>query len=200
MARKRGGLAGIWDRNKNVITPVAAGIAGVLGTPALGAAVGAAMRGLDRKGKSGIGFDVGQGLRGGVEGYAMGKLGGIAKGGFGLGGAASGALPSASVAGAPVTQFPSAIGTLAKSAAQTGGSWLKDPKNLQTAIAGVSTVGGLVDARGQQRLANRSQDLEAQGLALRERQQQQEEDLLNRRRKTAEALLPFLMQGMGGGR
>lgn len=75
--RKRGGLAGIWDRNKNIITPLATGIVGAV--PGLGpmaaAGLGAAMRGLDRPGKRGIGFDVGQGLRGAAEGAIAGKAG-----------------------------------------------------------------------------------------------------------------------------
>lgn len=79
MARKRGGLAGIWDRGKKYIKPIATFTAGMV-NPALGAAVGAAMGGLDREGKGGIGFDVKQGAIGGVQGYGMGKLGALAKG------------------------------------------------------------------------------------------------------------------------
>lgn len=80
MARKRGGLAGIWDRNKQIIKPLVSTAAGFLGSPALGAAVGAAMGGLDRPGKSGIGFDVKQGAIGGLQGYGAGQLGaGIGK-------------------------------------------------------------------------------------------------------------------------
>lgn len=101
MARKRGGIAGIWDRNKKIIKPIATFTAGMV-NPALGAAVGAAMSGLDREGKSGIGFDVKKGAIGGLQGYGMGKLGALAKGkaaslftGSGGGGAAS------TIAGAP---------------------------------------------------------------------------------------------------
>ena len=74
MARKRGGLAGIWDRNKGIIqkaVPAALSFVPGVGVP-LAAASGALMRGLDRPGKSGIGFDVGQGIRGGLEGAAIG--------------------------------------------------------------------------------------------------------------------------------
>lgn len=97
MAKKRGGLAGIWDRNKKIIKPVATGLAGLIGTPALGAAVGAAMGGLDRPGKSGIGLDVGGALKGGVSGYGMGKVGqalpGIMSAGkAGIGGLVKGGL------------------------------------------------------------------------------------------------------------
>lgn len=75
MAKKRGGIAGFYDRNKSVIKPVATGLAGMFGTPALGAAVGAAFGGLDREGKSGIGFDVKGAAKGGLSGYAAGSAG-----------------------------------------------------------------------------------------------------------------------------
>lgn len=78
--RKRGGLAGIWDRNKNVIRPVVSGALGLV-NPALGVAAGAAMRGLDRPGKGGIGLDVGQAVRGGLEGYGAGAAASGLKGG-----------------------------------------------------------------------------------------------------------------------
>jgi hypothetical protein len=75
MARKRGGIAGFYDRHKKVIIPAATGLAGLFGTPALGAAVGAAFGGLDRPGKSGIGIDAMGAAKGGLSGYAAGKLG-----------------------------------------------------------------------------------------------------------------------------
>jgi hypothetical protein len=74
MARKRGGLAGFYDRRKGLIRTASTIGASLLGGPAAGAAVGAAFRGFDRPGQSGIGFDVGQGLRGAAEGYTTGKL------------------------------------------------------------------------------------------------------------------------------
>lgn len=83
MARKRGGLAGVYDRNKALIRTAATIGGSLLGGPAAGAAIGAAFRGLDREGKRGIGFDIGQGLRGAAEGYATGKLTGAAKSGIG---------------------------------------------------------------------------------------------------------------------
>lgn len=77
MARKRGGAAGLWDRNKGwlkSVVPAALGAIPGVGVPlAIGA--GAAMRGLDRPGKRGIGFDVKEGAIGAAEGYGMGKLG-----------------------------------------------------------------------------------------------------------------------------
>ena len=73
MAKKRGGLAGLYDRNKGLFRTAAILGGTALGGPAGGAAAGAAIRGLDRPGKRGIGFDVGQGLRGAAEGYTIGK-------------------------------------------------------------------------------------------------------------------------------
>ncbi len=70
----RGGVAGFYDRNKSWLVPVAAGAAGLFtGGLAAPMVVGAAARGLDREGEGGIGFDVGQGLRGAVEGAAAGS-------------------------------------------------------------------------------------------------------------------------------
>ncbi len=77
MARKRGGLAGFYDRNKGAIktiAPIAAGFVPVIG-PALGAGIGAAIGGLDREGKSGIGLDLGGAIKGGISGYGGGKMG-----------------------------------------------------------------------------------------------------------------------------
>ncbi len=76
----RGGLAGFVDRNKKVITPIAAGLAG-LATGGLLApvAVGALSRGLDT-GKRGIGFDVGNAARGALEGAVAGSVGKFAGG------------------------------------------------------------------------------------------------------------------------
>lgn len=82
MARKRGGLAGFYDRNKGILQKLAPIAAGAIGGPMAGAAVGAAMRGLDRPGKSGIGFDIGEGVRGGVSGYMGGQMGQAARSGI----------------------------------------------------------------------------------------------------------------------
>lgn len=71
----RGGIAGIWDRNKQIIKPVVQTAAGFVGGPKAGAVVGSLMEGLDRPGQRGVGFDVKAGIRGGVQGYGMGQLG-----------------------------------------------------------------------------------------------------------------------------
>lgn len=75
MARKRGGLAGFYDRNKSWIKPVATLAAGALTGGTGGAIVGGLMSGLDREGKRGIGFDLKRGAIGAAQGYGMGKVG-----------------------------------------------------------------------------------------------------------------------------
>jgi hypothetical protein len=91
MAKKRGGLAGIYDRNKKVIktlAPIAAGFIPGVG-PLVGAALGAAMGG-DREGKGYFkGFNAKGAALGGVSGYAGGKLGQAGKGLFTGGDAAA---------------------------------------------------------------------------------------------------------------
>lgn len=78
--RQRGGMAEVWDRNKRVITPVAELIAGYFGGAPAAAATGALIKGVDRPGKRGIGFDVGRAARGGLEGYGVGGIGATARG------------------------------------------------------------------------------------------------------------------------
>lgn len=89
--RKRGGLGGVWDRNKGVIkqaVPAALSFIPGAGIP-LAAGARAAMEGFDRPGKRGIGFDVGEGLKGGVKGALTGTLtrGVAGAAGIGSGGA-----------------------------------------------------------------------------------------------------------------
>jgi hypothetical protein len=85
MARKRGGLAGLYDRNKKLIktiAPIAAGFIPGVG-PLIGAGLGAALGG-DTEGKGYFkGFNTGGAIKGGVSGYAGAKLGQAAKGGLG---------------------------------------------------------------------------------------------------------------------
>lgn len=74
MAKKRGGIAGFYDRNKGLIqkaVPAALSFVPGVGIP-LAAGAGALMRGLDRPGQRGIGFNAFDGLKGGVEGALVG--------------------------------------------------------------------------------------------------------------------------------
>ena len=105
MAKKRGGLAGLYDRNKGLFRTAAILGGTALGGPAGGAIAGAAMRGLDRPGKRGIGFDVKQGALGGLGGYLMGKtaqsVGGGLKGMFAPSAAPSLPVPNMTVGVTP---------------------------------------------------------------------------------------------------
>jgi len=132
----RGGLAGIWDRNKKIITPIAELLAGAV-NPALGAAVGAGIRGLDRPGQRGVGFDVKQGIRGGIEGYGMGQLGSAAKTGIGalagkLGSTGAAAAGNAAMSGG-ISSNPAdyAVDTsFIPKSAPPGGGWMDKIGNM----------------------------------------------------------------------
>lgn len=149
----RGGVAGFVDRNKSWIAPVASGLAG-LATGGLLApiAVGALSRGLDREGKGGIGFDVGQGIRGGLEGAAAGSVGKFANG---LLSAPTQASFAASIPGAPTLQ-PVAAGIqatpgIAAPAASGGFSWggaFDKAKDWALADGGRNALGALSGAYG----------------------------------------------------
>ncbi len=156
MARKRGGLAGLYDRNKGLIRTASTIGASLLGGPAAGAAVGAAFRGFDRPGQSGIGFDVGQGLRGAAEGYTTGKLTQAGQAGLsklfapkaagmsaGMGGGMGGVLPAdLPISGAPsVGMTPSAAGPMNIGVPRMGA-----PVNLP--LSGAPSVGMTPSAAG----------------------------------------------------
>ena len=198
MARKRGGLAGLWDRSKGVIKPLATLTAGAL-TGGVGCAiVGGLMNGLDREGKGGIGFDVGKGAMGAATGYGMGKLGALAKGkaaGLFTGGGASavGAAPSAAVMD-PVALTKSAnLGNLfnpAKSIDPSllsrAGGFLKDNQGLISgagkAVAGVMGQQAERDQYGEQLALQRDR------FALEQEQDRREQE---RRERVARLLMPL---------
>jgi len=219
MARKRGGLAGIWDRNKQFIKPIATIGAGLI-NPALGAAVGGAIGGLDRPGKGGIGFDVKRGAMGAAQGYAMGKSAQGLKGLFtsGAAPAISGSMPAASITSGgagPLTQSmaqqASAIApqAAAQTASQTGGRMkiLQDLFSPQ-GIGGVAkgTLGAIQSERemGQRRQQmqqsqqqfDRTAKLSESRFAEEQRQAALNEE---RRRKVAQLMAmfaPSALQGM----
>ena len=207
MARKRGGLAGLYDRNKGLIRTGATIGASLLGGPLAGAATGAAFRGLDREGKRGIGFDIGQGLRGGLEGYAVGQgtqgvkalLTGAGKA---AGAAAAGPLAPQPAVGATGGFFPGAGGAGVNPLAVAGkttmekapsflakaGTFAKENKDLLTmAGKGIEKV-----------LPNPASDaalMDAETARMRfdeERRQMQVEE--ERRRRIAELLMPLFRQ------
>lgn len=107
--RKRGGLAGVWDRNKHIIKPVATIAGQMVGIPA--PASMALMEGFDRPGKGGVGFDVKRGAVGAAKGYAIGRLGDMFEAGYransgaGLNGIAGGIKNVAGSVGDAATRF-----------------------------------------------------------------------------------------------
>jgi hypothetical protein len=211
--RKRGGLAGIWDRNKNVIKPLAtigAGLVPGLG-PLASAAIGGLMGGLDRPGKGGVGFDVGAGARGAVQGYGMGQLGqaGASLLGRGAGQAvAAGTTPTPATGG--MVADPSRGGMVpigGPSPDYTPGGMPGGTSRLREIAQGLDRGIG----RGLQRgLAFAKANPEAVGMGLQalsgvmgtqemRRLRQQELDEERRRAETlARFALPLYMQSMGG--
>ena len=207
MARKRGGLAGLWDRGKHIIKPIATIGAGLI-NPALGAAVGGAMGGLDRPGQGGIGFDIKQGALGAAKGYAMGKSAQGLKGLFtsGAAPAISGSMPAVGItpggAGAltqsMAQQASAAVAPAATTAAQQAGGSMAGKnilKDLFTAqgIGGVASgaMGALSDERKlaqSQRQFERTAGLNESRFAEEKRQAALNEE---RRRKVAQLMAMF---------
>lgn len=141
----RGGLAGVWDRNKKQLVPIAAGLAGALSGGLLAPiAVGALSRGLDREGKGGIGFDAKQGVKGAIEGAAAGSVGKFAGAQFG---APTPASFAASIPGAPapsVAALPGAGTPIAAPASGGGfslGGIANKAKDWLTADGGRNAIG-----------------------------------------------------------
>lgn len=151
LVKKRGGIAGTWDRNKKIITPALEIGAGLLGGPALAAATGAALKGFDRKGQGGIGFDVKDGLHGAVQGgllgYGAGKVA-DAVGSGGIGGV-----------GNMLKSGVTKLGSVAKTAGSTllGGAkeLVGGPDGVASAGDWMKTAIGAIPAiQGYQRASN----------------------------------------------
>jgi len=91
----------VWDRNKRPITTAAELTAGYFLGPKAATATGALIRGLDRPGRRGVGFDVGQAARGAMEGYLTGGVGAAARGAVSPGmSAGTATIPAGRVEGA----------------------------------------------------------------------------------------------------
>lgn len=141
MAKKRGGLAGLYDRNKGLFRTAAILGGTALGGPAGGAAAGAAFRGLDRPGKRGIGFDVGQGLRGAAEGYTIGKTAVGAK-------QAIGKMLAPKAAALPSLAAPDSLGVV--------NTMLPSQATTPLATGGMSAIGNAAVAPDVGSLASRA--------------------------------------------
>lgn len=164
--KKRGGAAGVWDRGKDVIVPVGAlalgALTGGLAAPALAAA---AARGLDREGKSGIGFDVGNAAKGALEGGVAGGIGAAgraavagAKAGGAMAGAKAGAKTATTLAKGVSTKAQ-ALNTATKAATGMG---LKDA--AVGAYGVYSAVQGQRAAKDANNRANEMYAKEAEGM------------------------------------
>lgn len=157
------------------------------------------MRGLDREGKGGIGFDVGQGVRGAVQGYGLGKGAGMLKSGImnRLGGqAASQAMPSlpgmdpSKMIGLTPTAATAAPGGLSPVA--SSGFSFTDPKTLMA--LGQTAVGGLNAFQNNQQMQMQRQE--------QERRNRLEDEQVRRRQAMdpmRSALMAALFQRLGMG-
>jgi hypothetical protein len=146
MARKRGGLAGLWDRNKKILKPIATVGGFLAGGPAGAALVNGGISGLDRPGKRGVGFDVGAGARGALQGYAGGKVGQWllpGSSGAGMGGLKN--MFSGQAWGNVGDKLGSAAWEAGSGLSRVGKWAAADPKNLlalgQTAAGGLNAYG-----------------------------------------------------------
>lgn len=134
----RGGIAGVYDRNKKVINPAAELALGLIPGvgPALAAGYGAAVGGFDHEGQGGVKLDPMQAALGGVKGYGLGSVG--AGVGSALSGATAPTLGTAGTVGSTVADasVPGSLGGVVKSAV----SGLM-PTSIGDAV---SKVGGLI--------------------------------------------------------
>lgn len=105
-AKKRGGYAGVYDRNKKLVAGIGTGIGYLVGGPMGAAAVRGGIQGLDRPGKAGIGFDIKRGVKGALEGYGAGQVAALGQAGIGkLMARGAGSIP-ALPANAPMIDTP----------------------------------------------------------------------------------------------
>ena len=192
--KKRGGVAGAYDRNKKLVSTAATAAGYFFGGPAGAAAARGTIQGFDRPGKSGIGFDVGRGAKGALEGYAAGKVAQFGQGGLEKlmgGGSSAGTVPTqrvfdpsrggyvdvgptaGSVATAPATK--PTIGSMLSGA----GKFAKE--NAAVIGQGLTAGAEMLGQRGEQEVAMRKLDIEEQ---LRKEEQA-------RRDRLAQLLMPM---------
>lgn len=220
MARKRGGIAGFYDRNKGLIktaVPAALSFVPGIGVP-LAAGAGALIEGLDRPGKSGIGFDPYAALKGGAKGAVVGAGTQGARAlltGGGQFGSGSGLLnPQNSfssrmgaadklIGQANQQMLGGAAGQVAQGAmpaaanAATGMSFrqaLKQPQVLGQGIQGLLGILPSAESRAMEARTDVDQqkmELERQRFDI-EKQQLEEEKL--RRQRLAALLMPYAQQ------
>jgi len=152
--RKRGGLAGLYDRNKGLIQAAVPTLAGMLIpglAPVSGAIAGGLARGLDRPGKGGIGLDLGQAAQGALTGAALGQAGRYLGGKVGVG---PGAVPKAALAPA-VTTAPQDIPAMVSDADYKKYFNIIGADKTAPSVAGnlVNTVSEITPPAGASKLA-----------------------------------------------
>jgi len=214
MARKRGGIAGFYDRNKGLIqkaVPAALSFIPGAGIP-LAAGAGALMRGLDRPGKAGIGFDPFAALKGGVEGAVVGAGTQGARALLTGGGPLAGTVPKIGGGGAKGAAKLTADGIPRMPLGLTGNEPAQSMKFtqalLQPQVLSGAVQGGLSMLPDAKSAAMEEQTKLGQGqLALQQAQFEEEKRRAQmeeeRRRKIAELLMPYVQQQYGsyfGGR
>jgi hypothetical protein len=214
MARKRGGIAGFYDRNKGLIqkaVPAALSFIPGAGIP-LAAGAGALMRGLDRPGKAGIGFDPFAALKGGVEGAVVGAGTQGARALLTGGGPLAGTVPKIGGGGAKGAAKLTADGIPRMPLGLTGNEPAQSMKFtqalLQPQVLSGAVQGGLSmlpDAKSaameeQTKLGQGQLDLQRAQFEEEKRRADMEQE---RKRRIAELLMPYIQQQYGsyfGGR
>jgi hypothetical protein len=130
LAKQRGGIAGIYDRNKSVIPIAQTALAMLPGIGPLASAGMGALRGFDTPGQSGVSYNAGTGLQGAATGYAAGAAGDMLGKAVGIGQTLGGGTPS--TAGTPGT-----IPTAPANPAGTGGLG-----GILGSLPGLGSLGG----------------------------------------------------------
>ena len=212
--RKRGGLAGAYDRNKALVQAAVPTLAGMFipGGAIAGAVAGGLARGVDRPGKSGIGLDVGQAARGALTGAALGSAGKFLGGKMGIGpsampaapaatggysqefvnaGRGAGEMAAAAPAAAPMAApaaaapAPTAASVAPKAAASGFERFLTGAKEYAPLIQATATPVAAVLGGSME------QDIEARKLQLQEDQIRREQEARDR---LAQLLMPMFQQ------
>jgi hypothetical protein len=208
----RGGIAGAYDRNKKLVGAAVTAAGYLMGGPAGAAASRGFLQGVDRPGKSGIGFDVGRAAKGAAEGYAAGNIANLGKMGLSkltgsgaAGGVQSGAVPTQRVLdpsrGGYVnvggTSSPVSMSDKLMGMAKGAGSYIaKKPELAAGALKEFSA--------SRQAAANR--ELERQAMQQGQRQfeetmglrKREEEREVERQRRIAQMLAPLFQRIAGG--
>lgn len=194
-SKKRGGVAGAYDRNKALVQAAAPVLASMFipGSAALiGGITGGLARGLDRPGKSGIGLDLGQAAQGALTGAALGTAGRYAGAKLGVPGAVRPPVPvpgMGEVANANVVSRPSVPSVGAADVANANvvarpkmSSLLGSVKEYAPVIqAGAGLASDVLGQQAERGVAERKLDIEEQ---LRREEQA-------RRDRLAQLLMPM---------